>query len=70
MCDTALINSDVVERVPKGTRSVCEKEQRKVQRLEAALDVVNRRLKEQETRIEKVSAQIEIAKPDAQNGVE
>ncbi len=41
-------------------------EQRKVQRLEAALDVVNRRLKEQEARIEKVSAQIEIAKPDAQ----
>ena len=35
------------------------KEHAKVQRLEAALDAVNERLKEQETKIDKVSGQIE-----------
>ncbi len=34
-------------------------EQRKVQRLESALDAVNQRLKDQEAKIEKVSAQVE-----------
>jgi Chaperone of endosialidase len=41
-------------------------EQRKVQRLEAALDAVNQRLKEQEAKIEKVSVQIEVNKPGSQ----
>jgi len=36
-------------------------EQRKVQKLEAALDAMNRRLKQQEEKIEKVSARIEIS---------
>jgi len=34
----------------------------KVQKLETALEAVNARLKEQEAKIEKVSAQIEISK--------
>jgi trimeric autotransporter adhesin len=38
------------------------KEQRKVQRLEAALDAVNQRLKEQEVKTEKISAQVEMNK--------
>jgi trimeric autotransporter adhesin len=38
------------------------KEQRKVQILEAALEAVNKRLKEQDARIEKVSAQIEMSR--------
>jgi hypothetical protein len=42
------------------------KEQRKVQSLEAALDAVNQRLKEQEAKIEKVSAQIQMNKPAPQ----
>ena len=37
-------------------------EQRKVRKLETSLDAVNARLKEQETRIEKVSEQIEMSK--------
>jgi len=37
-------------------------EQRKVQKLEAALAAVNERLKEQEAKVERVSAQIEITK--------
>ena len=37
-------------------------EQRKVQKFEAALAAVNKRLKEQEAKIERVSAQIEITK--------
>ena len=41
-------------------------EQRKVQRLESALDAVNLRLKEQEAKIEKVSAQIETSRPGPQ----
>jgi hypothetical protein len=41
-------------------------EQRKVQRLEAALDAVNQRLKEQEAKIERVSAQIQTSRPGMQ----
>jgi hypothetical protein len=39
------------------------KEHRKVQQLEAALDTVNERLKQQSVQIENVSAQIEISSP-------
>jgi hypothetical protein len=38
------------------------KEHRKVQRLEAALEAVNARLKKQETQLQKVSAQIDVRK--------
>ncbi len=41
-------------------------EQHKVQRLEAALDAINQRLKEQEAKIEKVSAQIDMNQPASQ----
>ena len=41
-------------------------EQQKVQRLESALDAVNLRLKEQEAKIEKVSAQVETSRPAQQ----
>ena len=39
------------------------KEHSKVGQLEAALDAVNKRLNEQETRIQKVSAKLEVSKP-------
>src|SRR5216110_2533168 len=39
------------------------KEHRKVERLEAALDAVNQRLAEQDAKIEKVSARIEMTEP-------
>jgi hypothetical protein len=38
-------------------------EQSKVQKLQAALDTVNQRLKEQEAKIERVNAQVEMNKP-------
>jgi hypothetical protein len=38
------------------------KEHRKVQRLEAALEAINARLKKQETQLQKVSAQIDVRK--------
>jgi hypothetical protein len=41
-------------------------EQQKVQRLESALGAVNLRLKEQEAKIEKVSAQVETSRPGQQ----
>ncbi len=41
------------------------KEHRKVEELEAALGAVNERLKEQDVKIEKMNAQIEIGKPIA-----
>jgi predicted nucleic acid-binding Zn-ribbon protein len=41
-------------------------EQRKVQRLEAALDAVNQRLKEQEEKIDRVSSQAETSRPALQ----
>jgi hypothetical protein len=42
------------------------KEHQKVQRLEAALAAVNERLKAQDTKIDKVSAQLEASKPAPQ----
>ena len=39
------------------------KEHRKVQKLEAALDAVNERLKEQAAKIQKVSDQVQLSKP-------
>jgi hypothetical protein len=39
------------------------KEHRKVQRLEAALERVNERLKEQDAKIQSVSAQLELKEP-------
>jgi hypothetical protein len=41
-------------------------EQRELQKLEAALDAVNQRLKKQEAKIEKVSVQIDLSKPAPQ----
>jgi len=41
------------------------KEHRKVEELEAALSAVNERLKDQDLKIEKVNAQLEIGKPIA-----
>jgi len=42
------------------------KEHRKVEKLEAALDTVNRRLAEQDAKIQKVNAQLEVSKPAPQ----
>jgi hypothetical protein len=42
------------------------KEHRKVEKLEAALEAVNKRLKEQDAKIQKVSAQIEMSRPAPQ----
>jgi pyridoxal/pyridoxine/pyridoxamine kinase len=42
------------------------KEHQKVQRLEAALAAVNERLKEQDAKIDKVNAKIELTKPTSQ----
>ena len=42
------------------------KEHRKVQKLEAALDAVNKRLEEQDAKIQRVSAQVEFSKPAPQ----
>ena len=39
------------------------KEHRKVEKLEAALDAVNKRLNEQEAKIQKVGAQVGVSKP-------
>jgi hypothetical protein len=41
-------------------------EQGKVQKLEAALDAVNQRLKEQEAKLERVSAQVDMSRPGPQ----
>jgi len=59
------INAMLLNEFLKEHKAFLE-EQRKVRRLEAALEGVSRRLKEQETKIEKVSAEIEISKPAAQ----
>jgi tRNA/tmRNA/rRNA uracil-C5-methylase (TrmA/RlmC/RlmD family) len=42
------------------------KEHRKVQKLESALEAVNKRLKEQDEKIQKVTAQLEANKPEPQ----
>ncbi len=44
------------------------KEHQKVQNLEAALEAVNKRLKEQEAKIDKVNAKVELTKPAPKNG--
>jgi predicted ribosome quality control (RQC) complex YloA/Tae2 family protein len=42
------------------------KEHRKVQKLEAALDAVNERLRDQDAKIQKVSAELELGEPASQ----
>jgi trimeric autotransporter adhesin len=45
------------------------KEHGKVQKLEAALDTVKKRLNEQEARIQKVSAEVEVSEPAAKTAL-
>ena len=45
------------------------KEHRKVESLEAALDTVKKRLNEQEARIQKVSAEVEVSEPAAKTAL-
>ena len=45
------------------------KEHRKVEKLEAALDTVRKRLNEQEARIQKVSAEVEVSEPAAKTAL-
>jgi trimeric autotransporter adhesin len=59
------VNAMLLNEFLKEHHSFLE-EQKKVQRLEAALEAVNKRLKKQETRIENVSAQIKISKAASQ----
>jgi trimeric autotransporter adhesin len=59
------VNAMLLNEFLKEHKSFLE-EQRKVQKLEAALAAVNQRLKEQEAKIEKVSAQTEINQPARQ----
>jgi hypothetical protein len=59
------INATLLNEFLKEHKAFLE-EQRKVQRLEAALATVNQRLTEQEAKIERVSAQIEMNKPAPQ----
>jgi hypothetical protein len=59
------INAMLLNEFLKEHKAFLE-EQRKVQRLEAALATVNQRLTEQEAKIERVSAQIEMNKPAPQ----
>jgi hypothetical protein len=74
--DVEQINADLVLRGKDGKVSTVRydavnamllneflKEHRKVQKLEAALDAVTARLKEQETQLQKVTAQIQMNKP-------
>jgi hypothetical protein len=42
------------------------KEHRKVQKLEAALEIVSERLKEQDAKIQNVSAQLRMGSPSAE----
>jgi glycine betaine/choline ABC-type transport system substrate-binding protein len=42
------------------------KEHKKVAKLEAALEAVNKRLKEQDANIQKVNAQLEVSRPTPQ----
>ncbi len=65
VCDYSAINAMLLNEFLKEHQAFLE-EKRKVQRLEAALNAVNQRLKEQEAKIEKVSAQIEMNKPGRQ----
>jgi len=59
------INAMLLNEFLKEHKAVLE-EQKKVQRLEAALDAVNQRLKKQEAKIERVTAQVEVNKPAQQ----
>ena len=59
------INAMLLNEFLKEHKAFVE-EQQKVQRLESALDAVNLQLKEQETKIEKVSAQVETSRPAQQ----
>ena len=59
------INAMLLNEFLKEHKAFVE-EQRKVQRLEAALDSVNQRLKKQEARIEKINAQVETSRPTVQ----
>jgi hypothetical protein len=45
------------------------KEHRKVEKLEAALDTITKRLNEQEARIQKVCAEIEVSEPAAKTAL-
>jgi hypothetical protein len=55
------VNAMVLNEFLKEHKAFLE-EQRKVQKLEATLDAVNQRLKQQEVKIERVSAQIEMGR--------
>ena len=59
------INAMLLNEFLKEHKALLE-EQRKAHNLEAALAAVNERLKEQEAKIEKVSAQIEMSRPASQ----
>jgi len=74
--DVEKVNTDLVVRDENGKVNTVRyeavnamllneflKEHRKVQKLEAALDAVNARLKEQDAKIQKVSAQVEMSRP-------
>jgi hypothetical protein len=56
------INTMLLNEFLKEHKAFLE-QQRKVQKLEAVLDVVNRRLKEQEAKVEKVLTQVETSRP-------
>ncbi|HEY6205738.1 MAG TPA: tail fiber domain-containing protein [Chthoniobacterales bacterium] len=77
--DVAGVNPDLVLRDEKGQIYTVRydavnamllneflKEHRKVQKLEAALAAVNKRLREQDAKIDKVNAKIELTKPELQ----
>jgi hypothetical protein len=59
------INAMLLNEFLKEHKAFLE-EQKKVQRLEKALDAINRRLKEQETKIERVSAHVETSRAGLQ----
>jgi Chaperone of endosialidase len=59
------INAMLLNEFLKEHKAFLE-EKRKVQRLEAALDAVNQRLKDQDAKIDKVSAQLETSRPGPQ----
>ena len=63
-----MVNAMLLNEFLKEHKAFLE-EQSKVQNLEAALRAVNQRLKEQETKIERVSAQIEVRKPAVQTAL-
>jgi len=77
--DVAKVNPDLVARDAQGKVYTVRyeavnamllneflKEHLKVEKLEAALELVNKRLKEQDSKIQKVSAELETRKPGPQ----